>query len=136
MTLVRVCQQGEWLKTPADLIAFLDWQSSRHGDGEEQRKFRNDALAFPHLLVFAVMRKKSPFIHLVHSAGVYPNIPGADPAWKGKIIRFLGDRTKFASPQMVELGKNVVWAWDDPQISIDVAAMTSFYTACNKRETL
>jgi hypothetical protein len=42
-------------------------------------------------MVFAGMRKKSPFIHLIHSAGIYPEIPGADPEWHGKRIGFLGD---------------------------------------------
>jgi hypothetical protein len=117
------------MKTPDDLVAFLEWQSSRRGEGEEQRKFREDALAFPHLLVFAVMRKKSPFIHLAHSVGIYPNIPGADPSWKGKIIGFLGDRTRYASPQLVELSKNVAWAWDDPLVSRDSEAMLAHQRA-------
>lgn len=134
--LVRVCQRGRGLKTQDDLIAFLEWQSSRRGDGEEQRKFREHALAFPHLLVFATMRKKSQFIHLVHSAGIYPNIPGADPSWKGKIIGFLGDKTRFANPQLVELGKNVAWAWDDPLVSLDAAAMTTFYASPDNKDCL
>lgn len=75
------------------------------------------------------MRKKSPYIHLMHSAGIYPNIPGADPAWRGKIIGFLGDRTQFASPQLIELGKNVAWAWDDPLICTDSNALVVFQAA-------
>ena len=82
------------------------------------------------------MRKKSPFVHLVHSAGIYPNIPGANPAWKGKIIGFLGDRTKFSNPQMVELAKNVAWAWDDPLISMDTTTMTAFYALPVNREAM
>jgi hypothetical protein len=82
------------------------------------------------------MQKKSPFVHPVHSAGIYPNIPGADTAWKGKIIGFLGDRTEFANPQMVELMKNVAWAWDDPLISMDTAAMTTFYALPANREAM
>lgn len=101
---------------------------------EEQKKFREDALAFPRLLVFACMRKKSVFIHLIHSAGVYPNIPGADPAWKGKAVGFLGDRTTFAVPQMVELGKNIAWAWDDPPICTDPEAMQAFYASPGNKE--
>lgn len=33
-SLVRVCQQGGGMKTSGDIIAFLDWQASRRGDGE------------------------------------------------------------------------------------------------------
>lgn len=125
--LIATCHNDGTIKTTADLIAFLDWQSSRRGEVEEQKRFREDALAFPSLLVFATMRKKSPFIYLVHSAGVYPNIPGADQAWKGKAVGFLGDKTRFANPQMIELGKTVAWAWDDPAICRDTTAMKAHY---------
>lgn len=134
--LVATSQQDTAIKTVADLIAFLEWQSSRRGEVEEQKRFREDALAFPRLLVFATMRKKSPYIHLVHSAGVYPNIPGADPAWKGKVVGFLGDKTKFANPQMIELGKTVAWAWDDPAVCKDSLAMTAFYESPENAEKL
>jgi hypothetical protein len=132
--LIRTRQLDDTIKTSIDLIAFLEWQAMRRGDVEEQKKFREDALAFPRLLVFACMRKKSAFIHLIHSAGVYPNIPGADPAWKGKAVGFLGDRTTFAVPQMVELGKNIAWAWDDPPICTDPEAMQAFYATPGNKE--
>jgi hypothetical protein len=132
--LISSCRDDNTIRTGADLIAFLEWQASRRGDGEEQKKFREDALAFPRLLVFACMRKKSIFVHLIHSAGVYPNIPGADPAWKGKIVGFLGDKITFAAPQMVELGKNVAWAWDDPLICKDTEAMAAFYAVPENKE--
>ena len=125
--LVLASRGDKSIKTSQDLIAFLEWQSSRRGDSEDQKRFREDALAFPRLLVFATMRKKSPYVHLVHSAGIYPNIPGADPAWKGKAVGFLGDKTKFALPQMIELGKSAAWGWDDPPICKDVVAMKAFY---------
>jgi hypothetical protein len=134
--LVTTSQQDTTIKSSTDLLAFLDWQSSRRRNTDEQKKFREDALAFPRLLVFATMRKKSPFVHLVHSAGIYPNIPGADPAWKGKAVGFLGDRTRYATPQMVELGKNVAWAWDDSPICKDVVAMQAFYAMPENREKL
>jgi hypothetical protein len=134
--LIRACQDGGGIKSKADIVAFLGWQASRRRDGEEQKRFREDALAFPHLLVFGAMRKKSPFVHLVHSAGVYPNIPGADPSWKGKIIGFLGDKTDFAVPQMIELGKNVAWAWDDPMVVGDAGALSDFYHNPENREKL
>jgi hypothetical protein len=79
------------------------------------------------------MRKKSPFVHLV-SAGIYPNIHGADPGWKGKPVGFLEDKTKYAVPQMIELGKNVVCAWDNPQICKDVVEMKAFYALPDNRE--
>lgn len=44
------------------------------------------------------------------------------------MVGFLGDKTAFAAPQIVELGKNVAWAWDDPPICKDVEAMKAFYT--------
>ena len=134
--LVATSHQDEAIKTAADLIAFLEWQSSRRGEAEEQKRFREDALAFPRLLVFVTMRKKSPYIHLVHSAGVYPNIPGAYPVWKGKAVGFLGDKTKFANPQMIELGKTVAWAWDDPAICKDSVVMATYYELPENREKL
>lgn len=91
--LVQTCQQGGGIRTTKDLQEILAWQMSHCSDGDEQKRFREDLLAFPQLLVFATMRKKSLFIHLVHSAGMYPNIPGADPCWKGKIVGFMGDKT-------------------------------------------
>ena len=95
------------LKTTDNLIAFLAWQQSSRTDGEVQKRFQEDALAFLQLLVFATTCKKSPFIHLIHSMGAYPNNPGVDPSRKGKIIGFMEDRTRFAAPQLVVLGKNV-----------------------------
>jgi hypothetical protein len=62
-----------------DLTAFLAWQASQRHDGEDHKKFREDALLYPGLLVFDCMRKKAPFIDLIHSAGIYPKIRGADP---------------------------------------------------------
>jgi hypothetical protein len=134
--LVATSQQDKAIETASDLIAFLEWQSSRRGEVEEQKRFREDPLAFPRLLVFATMRKKSPYIHLVHSAGVYPNIPGADPAWKGKAVGFLGDKTKLVVPQMIELGKTVAWAWDDLAICKDSTAMAAFYELPENKDKL
>jgi hypothetical protein len=119
--------------TNAELQSFLQWQLGRRGDGEEQKRFREDAMLYPKLLVFAVMRKKSPFIHLVHSAGVYPKIPGADPDWQGKSIGFLGDRTQFASPHMVELGKTTAWGWEEIMLPTDSYPMERFYDAVENR---
>ena len=110
-----------------DLVNFLDWQSSRQADGKEQKRFREDTLLYPKLLVFAAMCKKSPFVHPIHSAGTYPKIPGADPEWQGKSIGFLGDRTQFASPQMVDLGKITAWAWEEQLIPMDTLPMETFY---------
>lgn len=45
---------------------------------EEQKQFQEDAVGYPYLLMFAAMWKKSPYIPLIHSVGVYPNVPGAD----------------------------------------------------------
>lgn len=113
---------------------FLAWQATRRTDGEEQKRFREDAQGYPHLLVFATMRKKSPFVHLIHSVGIYPRVPGADPDWQGKSVGFLGDRTKFANPQMVELGRTTAWGWEDQQVSRDGIAMTAYYGDTANRE--
>lgn len=37
---------------------------------------------------------------------------------------------------MIELGKNVAWTWDNPQISVDMAEMISFYGDPANREKL
>jgi hypothetical protein len=111
-----------------ELTMFLIWQASRRQDREDQKKFREDVLLYPRLLVFACMRKKSPLFHLVHSAGVYPKIPGADPEWQGKSISFLRDRSKYANPQMVELRKTMAWAWDDVMLPTDLLPMEDFYS--------
>jgi hypothetical protein len=93
---------------------------------EEQRRFWKNALLYLGLLVFVVMREKSPFIHLVHLAGTYPKVPGADSNWEGKSIGFLGDHTTYATPQMVELGKNTTWGWDDSMRPTDLSIMDEF----------
>jgi hypothetical protein len=125
--------QGSTITTPAAVATFLAWQADRRNDAEEQRKFREDALLYPDLLVFAVMRKKSPFIHLIHSAGTYPKVPGADGDWQGKSIGFLGDRTSFATPQMVELGKTTAWGWEDMLLPTDLGAMVEYYQSVEHR---
>ena len=80
------------IKTADDLKTFLHWQASRCSEPEKQKRFQEDAMGYPHLLVFAAMRKKSPHIRLIHSAGTYPNVPGADRDWSGKTIGFLFPR--------------------------------------------
>ena len=72
---------------------------------------------------------KSPFVHLIHSAGTYPKILGSDPEWQGKRIGFLGDRTQFSSRQMVDLGKNTAWSWDEQLIPTDTLLLVMFYQA-------
>ena len=107
--LVVACTRLGKTFTPARVKEFLAWQATRRVDGEEQKCFREDAQGYPQLLVFATMQKKSPFIHLMHSAGIYPRVPGAGPEWQGKSIGFLGDCTRFASPHMTELGRTTTW---------------------------
>lgn len=48
----------------------------------------------------------------------------------------MGDKTRFAVPQLIELGKNVVLTWDDPQISMDIMAMMTFYSQLTNQEKL
>jgi hypothetical protein len=127
--LIQVCEKHPLVKTTEDIKTFLAWQASRRGETEEQKRFRDDAAGYSTLLVFAAMRKKSPHIHLIHSAGIYPNVPGADRDWCGKCIGFLGDRTKFATPQLVELGKTTAWGWEEHVVCVDDTAMAMFYAA-------
>jgi hypothetical protein len=55
--LAMASQQNTAIKTPHDLMTFLQWQESCHTELEEQKRFREDALGYPHLLVFAAMQK-------------------------------------------------------------------------------
>lgn len=48
------------------------------------------------------------------------------PCTEGQNHRLDGDNMNFASPQLIELGKNVAWAWDDPPVSKDVVAHDNF----------
>jgi hypothetical protein len=67
--------------TDKDLSTFLAWQSSRRHDSEEQKKFQEDALLYPGLLVFAVMRKKVPVRPLGPFCRNIPQDTRADPEW-------------------------------------------------------
>ena len=53
--LASISLSGTFLATSDNLTKFLVWQLCRRNDGEEQKKFREDALLYPKLLVFAVM---------------------------------------------------------------------------------
>lgn len=132
--LILACQTLGKTFTLQKLHEFLAWQAGRRADGEEQKRFREDAQGYPQLLVFGTMRKKSPFVHLMHSVGIYPRVPRADPEWQGKSIGFLGDRTRFSNPQMVELGRTTAWGWEDQQVSRDGIAMTAHYGTPANRE--
>lgn len=126
--LIARSTENTTIKTAGDLYEFLDWQANRKGSPPEQAKFKEDAFNFPGLLVFAVMRPKSQHIQVLHSIQVYPNAPGSDPAWKGKTIGFLGDRTRYSpAPQMIELKEKAPWAWETKQICNDVTVMEGFY---------
>jgi hypothetical protein len=135
--LIARSTENTSIKTAGDLYEFLDWQANRKGSPPEQAKFKEDAFNFPGLLVFAVMRPKSLHIQLLHSIQVYPNAPGSDPAWKGKTIGFLGDRTRYSpAPQMIELKEKAPWAWETKQICNDVTVMDSFYANPGNSEKL
>jgi hypothetical protein len=73
------------------------------------------------------MRKKSPHIHLIHSAGIYLNVPGADSEWAGKTIGFLGNRMSYATPQLIELGQTTAWAWEEDSVCTDIIALAEFF---------
>jgi hypothetical protein len=115
------------IKSSKDLLKFLAWQADWRKDIKEQCSFQENVLNYPRLLVFMVMRKKSPYIHLIQSAGVYPKVPGADQDWKGTGIGFLGDKIQYGCLLMVELGKTTPWPWEDSTITDEVATAT-FYT--------
>jgi hypothetical protein len=132
--LVAACTNLGKKFTLASVHKFLAWQASGRADGDEQKRFREDAQGYPQLLVFATMRKKSPFIHLMHSAGTYPRVPGADPDWQGKSLGFLGDRTRYANPQMIELGCTTAWGWEDQQVSRDGIALLAYYRDAANRD--
>ena len=126
--LTQACGINSTIRSPEDLYEFLEWQSSRKESPQEQAKFKEDAMSYPGLLVFAIMRPKVPFIQLLHSIQAYPNAPGSDPAWKGKTIGFLGDRTSYSpAPQMVELKEKAPWAWENRLVVNDLTEMDQFY---------
>ena len=79
-TLIRAWTMNNPIRLTMDLQNFLQWQANWCYEPEEQKCFLEDAQGYPHLLVFAAMRKKSLYIHLIHSTGIYPNIPGVDTA--------------------------------------------------------
>jgi hypothetical protein len=136
-TLIAASTGDKSIKTAEDLYEFLDWQAIRKGNQSEQAKFKEDAFNFPGLLVFAVMQPKSHHIQLLHSLQVYPNAPGSDPAWKGKTIGFLGDRTSYSpAPQMIELKEKSPWAWETKNICNDLTEMDAFYLSPDKADKL
>ena len=132
--LVKMCTVNPPVRTTDEIATFLQWQAGRRGEVEEQKRFRDDAAGYSQLLVFAAMRKKSPHIHLIHSVGIYPNVPGADRDWCGKCIGFLGDRTKVATPQVIELGRTTAWGWEDQVGCVDGTAMDDFFAAPTNKD--
>ena len=131
--LINAAWTSTLIASDLNLSIFLAWQAARCHNVEEQQKIFKDALLYPGLLVFAIMRKKSLFIHLIQSAGTYPKVPGANGNLPGKRIGFLGDQTKYAIPNMVELGKNTAWGWDDMMLPTDLSPMDEFYQNPNNR---
>jgi hypothetical protein len=126
--LTQACVNNSNIRSLEELYEFLEWQSSRKESPQEQARFKEDAMGYPGLLVFAMMRPKVPYIQLIHSIQVYPNAPGSDPTWKGKTIGFLGDRTSYSpAPQMVELKEKVPWAWESRLVVNDLTALDHFY---------
>jgi len=132
--LAAICTKNHTIKSPQDLQKFLQWQAHQRVEPNEQKRFREDALGYLHLLVFAVMQKKSPYIHLIHSAGIYPNVSGADRDWCGKSIGFLGDRTQVATQQVVELGCTTAWGWEEDSTCMDVTKMLAFFAIPDNKE--
>jgi hypothetical protein len=119
LVLAHECNSA--ITTTTDLYEFLEWQASQKGSLQEQARFKEDAFQYPGLLVFAMMRPKTPVIHLLHSIQTYPNVPGSDPTWKGKTIGFLGDHTLYLpAPQMVELKEKAPWAWESCLVCNDL----------------
>jgi hypothetical protein len=55
--LTRASQQNPTFKMAQDLTNFLQWQANRRTELEEQKRFRDDALGYLHLLIFVAMRK-------------------------------------------------------------------------------
>jgi hypothetical protein len=128
--LINASMENSPIQTKEDLYEFLEWQASSKGSPKEQAKFKEDARGDPGLLVFAVIQPKIPFVYLLHSVQTYPNAPGNDLAWKGKMIGFVGDRMSYApAPQMVELKEKALWAWNSHTVCNDLTKMDSFY-AC------
>ena len=135
--LIQACENGSPIQSPEDLYEFLDWQASRKESPQEEAKFKEDALSYPGLLVFAVMRPKIPFIQLLHSVQAYPNAPGSDPAWKGKTIGFLGDRTSYSpASQMVELKEKAPWTWENRLVVNDLTELVHFYVVSGNSDKL
>jgi hypothetical protein len=126
--LAQAAENTATINTTEDLYKFLDWRANRRDSAQEQAKFKDDAFQYPGLLVFAIMRPRNAFIHLLHSIQTYPNAPGSDPAWKGKTIGFLGDRTNYSpAPQMVELKEKAPWVWENKLVCTDLTELDMFY---------
>jgi hypothetical protein len=135
--LTEACENSSPIRTPEDLYKFLEWQLNRKESLQEQAKFKDDAMGYPGLLVFAIMRPKVPFIQFLHSMQAYPNALGSDPAWKGKTIGFLGDRTSYSlALQMVELKEKAPWAWENRLVVNDLTVLDQFYMVPGNANTL
>ena len=109
-----------------NLSAILAWQCNAGSKVAKQKVFHQEVIQQMELVVFGFMRGHSLYIHLLHSASTSAALE-SEADYKGKDIRFLGNKTANQSPLSVLLPSDI-WTWIVKPASLDMLAPEHYYS--------
>ena len=76
--------------------------------------------------VFAMMKKGSPYVNLLHSAAQFVGDPFNYAEHQNDYIGFVGDRIRGENPHAVVIHDNT-WAWTSVDVVPTVHALDAFF---------
>ena len=90
------------------------------------KEFKEDAICYTCLIVFALLHPKCPYIQLAHSISKFVHVTATNDI-NNKVIGFVGNRDEDLEPYAVVLQEQKTWEFVILNVVMDEAAMTAHY---------
>ena len=106
--------------------------SARASYATKWEDFGRQVIASISLRVMGWIKPGAPYIHLIHTIGVFWEMGTLSPH-KDDTIGFLGDFTRMGPPRPMNIPPQNGWRYEERDICVDGLAMNDYYAGLNKR---
>jgi hypothetical protein len=120
-------RQGHLNYEPITVAVELSLQRNIQGNPTKQAAFQEFATNYTQMRVYLAMVGEQKTVTMIHTIGAFYSIRAATNLYRGKILRFIGDRRATKEPTPVCLPQNKAWQWCVAQVNTDKEDFMTFY---------
>ena len=125
---MALSRMGHAMYEPRTLEAELSLQAGiMEGNTNALARFKDFAVNYGQLRVYAVMVGDQKTITMIHTLGTFYSLKQATNAYQGKVVGFIGDRRATKEPTPICLPQTKAWQWFKGQASNDRELFQTHY---------